>query len=78
MRTIIIAALLCGMMAGCTNSNKQTTGNNTAELSHIEIMWERFCSFNNYVYICRHKEDTVKRHLVVGVYTLKMLVHGVK
>ena len=31
MRTIIIAALLCGMMAGCTNSNKQTTGNNTAE-----------------------------------------------
>ena len=55
MRTIFIVALLGGILAGCTNSNKQTTDNNMEQKLTLTQEWDKVFPLSEKV---NHKKVT--------------------
>ena len=72
MRTIFIVALLGGILAGCTNSNKQTTDNNMEQKLTLTQEWDKVFPLSEKV---NHKKVTFETQygltLAADLYTPK-------
>ena len=70
MRTIFIVALLGGILAGCTNSNKQTTDNNMEQKLTLTQEWDKVFPLSEKV---NHKKVTFETQygltLAADLYT---------
>ena len=84
MRTIFIVVLLGGILAGCTNSNKQTTDNNMEQKLTLTQEWDKVFPLSEKV---NHKKVTFETQygltLAADLYTPKEVrevkeVNGVK